>query len=208
MVEEIVGRGLIKRYGATLALRGVDVRFGPGLSVIEGANGSGKSTLMAILGGVVRPTAGTVRYVGLAEGADVRSELGWVSHDSLCYGDLTGRQNVELAGSAHGLGDEVWQEARERFGLGAFAERKVRTNSRGQRQRVALARALIHRPSVVLLDEPTTGLDAEGVERLLGVIREEVERGAIVLVVTHEPEVVAPLGPHTITLERGRIAAS
>jgi heme exporter protein A len=204
MIERVEGKGLLKRYGTTLALRGVDVTFGRGLHLIEGANGSGKTTLLGIVGGVIRPTAGRVAYVGLAEGADPRAELGWVSHDSLCYGDLTGRQNIELAARAHGLGGDVWDQARERFGLGAFSDRKVRTNSRGQRQRVALARALLHRPSVVLLDEPTTGLDAEGIRRLLGLLEEETRRGATVVVVSHEPEVFRELGAKTVVLERGR----
>lgn len=206
MIRRVVARGIVKRYGATLALRGVDATFAPGLNVIEGANGSGKSTLLGVVGGMIRPTSGRVVYDGAAV-QDVRSELGWVSHDSLCYADLTGRQNVEIAAEAHGISlGAVWAEAQERFGLGAFAERKVRTNSRGQRQRIALARALVHRPSVVLLDEPTTGLDAEGIARLLRVLEEEVDRGAVVVVVTHEPALLSKLAPSTVTLERGRLA--
>ncbi len=206
MIRRVRVKGIIKRFGATLALRGVEAEFAAGLNVIEGANGSGKSTLLGVIGGVIRATSGQVTYEPLATGSDVRTELGWVSHDSLTYGDLTGRQNIELAAEAHGLtATQAWAEAQQRFGLGGFAERKVRTNSRGQRQRVALARALVHRPSLVLLDEPTTGLDTEGVARLLGILEEEIARDAVVIVVTHEPEILAALGYQGVRLERGRV---
>jgi len=220
-VERIIVSGVSKSYGSTIALRRVDTSFEAGaLTLIEGPNGSGKSTLLAILGTVVRPTAGSVEYQPLArldrsgdaggDLADVRATLGWVSHETLTYPDLSGRQNVELAAALHGLAPrEAWSAAQQRFRLGAFAERPVRTCSRGQRQRVALARALVHAPSVLLLDEPTAGLDREGVKVLLGVVHEEVERGALVAVVTHEPEAFADLGlPRArVYLERGRVVA-
>ena len=207
MVQRVVVKGIIKRFGATLALRGVDAEFTVGLNVIEGANGSGKSTLLGVIGGVIRATAGNVTYEPLPDGGDVRTVLGWVSHDSLTYGDLTGRQNIELAAEAHGLdAGAAWADTQERFGLRGFAERKVRTHSRGQRQRVALARALVHRPSLVFLDEPTTGLDAEGIQRLLSILKEEIRREAVVIVVTHEPELFMALGYRGVRLERGRVA--
>ena len=87
-----------------------------------------------------------------------------------------------------------------------FAERPVRTYSRGQRQKVALARALVHAPTLLLLDEPTTGLDAASVERLREVIRAEATRGAVVVVVTHDAPFAAAVGDVQIALERGRVA--
>jgi heme exporter protein A len=209
-VERIRGVGLGKRYGATAALRRVDVELLAGeLTRIEGANGSGKSTLLALLGWSSAPTTGHVEY--RAQGRDLqpseaRGALGWLSHETLAYGDLTGRANVELAARLHGVDvARAWAEAAERFELGAFSERPLRTNSRGQRQRVALARALVHRPSVVLLDEPTTGLDVGGVERMLTVVAEEVEAGAVVAVVTHEPQVFGGIAGKRVLLERGRL---
>jgi heme exporter protein A len=96
----------------------------------------------------------------------------------------------------------------ERFQLGAFALRPLRTCSRGQKQRIALARALVHGPTLVLLDEPTAGLDKSGVERLLGVVREEIDRGAAVVLVSHEPEIFRPLAGARVLLERGRVATA
>ena len=209
-ITRVVVRGVVKTYGSTVALRGVDAALDNGrLTLIEGANGSGKSTLLGIIGTVVRATAGRVHYEPLEDDlTEVRRELGWVSHETLAYPDLTGRQNVELVARLHGMdAASAWAQAEERFELGAFARRPLRTCSRGQRQRVALARALLHRPSLVLLDEPTAGLDKAGVARLVGVIEEEVERGAGVAVVSHEPEVFRDLAKARIVLERGRVIA-
>jgi heme exporter protein A len=179
-VTAIEGRGLSKRFGTTAALRGVDIDVeGGALTRIEGPNGSGKSTLLGILGGALSPSAGTLAYLadGLTiEAAEVRRTLGWVSHDTLAYADLSGRANLELVARLHGLDPaEAWARSASRFDLGAFAERPIRTTSRGQRQRIALARALVAEPSVLLLDEPTTGLDAVGVERLHRLVDEELE---------------------------------
>jgi heme exporter protein A len=199
---------LVKTFGATAALRGVSGRLGKGqLTLIEGANGSGKSTLLRILGAIMKPTAGAVMYEPLGDDAEgVRREIGWVSHEALAYGDLTGRANVELAAALQGVDPGVaWERARERFELGRFAERPLRTNSRGQRQRVALARALVHEPSVVLLDEPTTGLDRAGIARLVEIVVAEVKADKVVAVVSHEPEVFADLEPRHIVLERGKV---
>ena len=132
--------------------------------------------------------------------------LGWVGHDSLCYRDLTGRENIELAARLTGLPPaHAFEAARARFELGAFAERPFRTYSRGQRQSVALARSLVHGPRLLLLDEPTTGLDAPSVARLLRVVREEAGRGAIVVVVTHDAAFAEEAGDERIVLHRGRI---
>lgn len=177
-----------KTYGATAVLRGARGRFERGVwSVVTGPNGAGKSTLLGIVGGMIKPLRGRVEFEGLGERSP-REVLGWASHETLMYGDLSGEQNLRLAARAHGREDR-FEATRERFQLGSFARRPVRTYSRGQRQRVALARALVHEPDVVLLDEPTTGLDKGGVARLLEVLAEERDKGRVVVVVSHEPQV-------------------
>ncbi|MEA2750692.1 MAG: heme exporter protein, partial [Myxococcales bacterium] len=122
------------------------------------------------------------------------------------YADLTGRENIELAAKLHGITPHAaFESARARFDLGAFAERPFRTYSRGQRQRVALARALVHEPQLLLLDEPTTGLDAKSVEDLQRVVRAEAERGAVVVVITHDEVFAKAAGDVRVVLDRGRI---
>jgi heme exporter protein A len=207
-ITRVVAQGLVKTYGSTVALRGVEVVLESArVTLIEGANGSGKSTLLGILGTVIRATAGKVIYEPFGDDRmRVRSAIGWLSHETLAYPDLTGRQNVELVARLHGLDPvEAWSRAEERFELGVFSRRPLRTYSRGQRQRVALARALIHEPSLVLLDEPTAGLDRAGVGRLIAVIEDEVRRGAGIVVVSHEPDVFRPLASAKVVLERGRV---
>jgi heme exporter protein A len=202
--------GVTKTYPPNVrALRapGLDVRFPSGrVSVVLGANGSGKSTLLAIVGTLARPTSGRVIHGSLGRTREqVRRSLGWVGHDALCYGDLTGRENIELAARLHGLrADEAFETARERFPtLTNFAHRPFRTYSRGQRQRVALARALVHAPRLILLDEPTTGLDRDGTRMLADVIRAEAKRGAVVVVVTHDEAFAAEVAEERLVLEAG-----
>ncbi|MBX3204554.1 MAG: heme ABC exporter ATP-binding protein CcmA [Labilithrix sp.] len=193
---------------AVRALRGVSARFAAGhVSVVAGANGSGKSTLLSIVGTLAAATSGKVSHGTLGKTRDaVRRELGWVGHDALCYADLTGRENVELAARLHGVPvDAAFEAARERFNLAAFAERPFRTYSRGQRQRVALARALVHAPMLLLLDEPTTGLDKAGVAVLERIVREEAARGAVVIVVTHDDAFAKTVGDERLLLERGEV---
>jgi len=202
-------RNVTKTYGPVRALVGVTHRFAAGtISVVRGPNGSGKSTLLSLVGTLARPTSGSISYGVLGAGrAQVRRTLGWVGHESLCYPDLTGRQNIELAARLHGRDPAVaFGEARERFELGAFAARPVRTYSRGQRQRVALARALVHRPRLLLLDEPTTGLDAGAMGRLAGVLREEAAAGVVVVLVTHDDAFAQEMAGQSLWLERGRVA--
>lgn len=197
----IEARAIVKSYGPVFALRGVDIFVKCGeLTVLTGGNGSGKSTLLGILGGVIRATSGVVRLIPSGRLRDV---IGMVSHDALSYPDLTGRQNVELVARAHGLSPSVWKEVEERFGLRGFALRPVRGYSRGQRQRIALARAVVHQPRFLLLDEPTAGLDRGAVDRLKEVVREELDRGAGVCVVTHEP-LFNGMASERVHLEKGR----
>ncbi len=201
--------GVTKTYPpAVRALRGVSARFSAGkVSVVTGANGSGKSTLLAIVGTLAAATSGKVSHGSLGKTREaVRRALGWVGHDALCYADLTGRENIELAARLHGIPvDAAFEAARQRFLLAAFAERPFRTYSRGQRQRVALARALVHEPMLLLLDEPTTGLDKDGVAVLEKVVRAEADRGAVVIVVTHDDAFAKAVADERLLLERGEV---
>jgi len=202
--------GVRKTYGPVRALAGVTLQFESGrVSVLQGANGSGKSTVLAIVGTLARATSGRVDHGDLGRTrAEVRRTLGWVGHDSLCYPDLTGLENIELAARLHGCSDPggALGIVSQRFELGAFASRPVRTYSRGQRQRIALARALVHRPRLLLLDEPTSGLDSASIDRLGRVVREEAANGSTVVVVTHDLGFADAIGGTVTTLERGQVA--
>jgi heme exporter protein A len=207
-IERIEVRSVTRLFGATPALRGVTTQFDSGeLVFLEGPNGAGKSTLLAILGTVLAPTSGSVHYVPLGEDRELaREHIGWVAHDSHCYRDLTGRQNVELAASLRGLPPaEAWERVCKRVRADTFADRSVGTLSRGQRQRIALARALVHEPSILLLDEPWTGLDDATSRELEQVLLEERSRGAIIVVVNHTPGLGQRLGARTVRIESGRV---
>lgn len=206
-------REVTRLFGATPALRGVSVDLSAGsITLLAGPNGAGKSTLLSIVGTQLTPTRGEVIYEarGGALPIDaVRAQLGWVSHASHCYRELSGRQNIELAARLYGIEPRgAWERVSERFGLGRFALRGVGTLSRGQRQRVALARALVHQPSLLLLDEPWTGLDAASSERLEGVVREERERGGLIVIVSHEAGLGERLGARMVQLVGGRLASA
>jgi heme exporter protein A len=199
-----------KTYGPVRALVGVSCAFEAGrVTAVLGPNGSGKSTLLAVVGTLTRPTSGSVDFGELGRGrAAVRAVLGWLGHESLCYPDLTGRQNIELAAELRGLpGGSAFDRVAARFDLGSFADRPFRTYSRGQRQRVALARALVHAPQLLLLDEPTTGLDEAATDRLASIVREEAARGAIVVLVTHDRAFADAVAGSVVVLERGRVVS-
>jgi heme ABC exporter ATP-binding subunit CcmA len=198
-----------KTYGPVRALRSVSLTLSTGkVTALLGPNGAGKSTLLSLVGALARPTSGRVEHVGMGSRQTVRASLGWLGHDGLLYPDLTGMENVRLSARLHGCTAEAVDAVRARFDLTAFADRPVRTCSRGQRQRVALARALVHAPLLVLLDEPTTGLDGGGVERLERVVLEEAARGGTVLVVTHDERFARAVGARVVRMEAGRLAAA
>lgn len=197
-----------KSFGAVRAVVDANLVIAPGtLVVIEGPNGSGKSTLLGMLGTLIRPTSGRIDYGRLgAKLAGVRSRIGWLGHDTLCYPDLTGRENVELAARLAGADvDAAWKRSAERFAIGDFSARAMRTASRGQRQRIALARALVNAPDLLLLDEPSTGLDKAGVERVERVIGEELARGAATVLITHDANFAQGLKSQRYRMDRGRL---
>jgi heme exporter protein A len=155
-----------------------------------------------------------VRYGGhtLAElePESLRAQLGFLSHEVRCYGDLSARENLRFFGRLHGQRDlEPRVEAMlGRVGLAGAADRPVRTFSRGMLQRLAVGRTLFPRPSLLLLDEPFTGLDRGGVALLTTLLLEERRRGAILLLTSHDLGAVAPLCDQALLLRRGRLLAT
>jgi heme exporter protein A len=208
-ISSIQVRGVTRLFGANVALRAVDVEFSPGpITFVQGPNGAGKSTLMSIVGTVLKPSKGSVLYPPHGRSRLIaRRHMGWVAHDSHCYSELTGRENVELAARIYGLdATEAWRMVCERVQADRFGAQPVGTLSRGQRQRIALARALVHSPSVLLLDEPLTGLDHASVQRMERILLEERDRGTIVIVINHTQGMAERLEGRRIHMQQGRIA--
>lgn len=202
-------RGLTKVYGRQRALAGVDVTLRAGqLTALIGPNGAGKSTLVGILGTLLRPSQGQVTYGDHSASAELRRQIGVLAHESLCYGDLTGRENIEFFARLYSVAAPA-DRARsllERVGLADSADRPARTYSRGMMQRLSLARALVHHPALLLFDEPFAGLDRAGIDLLGAILSEERSRGAMMVVVTHDFAAVAPWVDRVVVLFRGRVA--
>lgn len=190
-------RGLVQSFATGFWMRdrtvlhGVDLQLAPGEFLgLVGPNGSGKSTLLRVLAGVDEPRSGSVRIHGadIASGA-ARARLGFVPEDSPYPPELSARATLELCGALQRL-DRATRRARasewlERTGLAHAAERRLATFSRGMLRRLGLAAALQHEPAVVLLDEPTAGLDAEGFDVFLGALDQLRARGATLIVSSH-----------------------
>jgi len=208
--EEVGVSGLAKSYGPTLALAGVDLSFTAGtVTVIQGSNGSGKSTLLWLLALLGHPTKGEIRYGNYDRSfADqLRGQIGFVAHQLQLYPGLSGRENLVLAAKLQALAsaDERARELGEALAVGEYWDRPLRTYSRGQAQRISIARALLHEPRLLLMDEPATGLDVKSTESFVGLIEREKNRGAIVIVVTHEARFASEIADRVLYMNRGRM---
>jgi len=199
-----------KRYGSARALAGVTLKLRAGsMCALLGQNGAGKTTLLGVVSTLVRPSAGGVTYHSggkSLEAEDVRREIGLLAHQSLCYGELSAIENLELIAGLYDVDGSAAaiKAVLDRVGLDERARnRAARTYSRGMVQRLALARALLTKPSLLLLDEPFTGLDRDGALSLGKQLGELKASGAIVVVVTHDLEAIAGRCDHLAILRRG-----
>jgi len=203
-------RGLSRDFGGRPVLRGVDLSLAAGETVVLlGPNGAGKSTLLRILALLLTPRDGTITIQGCdarAARTEALRQLGYLGHESACYPDLTARENLEFYAALYGVADAVRvDELLEWTGLAEAARRPLRTCSRGMVQRVGLARALLHRPSVLLLDEPFTGLDPVASDALDERLRALRAAGCAVLAAVHDVPRAAALATRVIVLHAGRI---
>jgi heme exporter protein A len=200
---------LKKRFGPVAALRGVDFEVPAGrILAVVGPNGAGKSTLLRVLSGLARPSAGRVRVGRDGDRRRARGRIGYIGHASLLYPALTARENLIFAARLHGLRDAAGRAAAllEEQGLAALADRRAGAFSRGLAQRLAIARALVHDPEVLLLDEPSTGLDPVSAERLAARLAALRAGGRAIVLVTHDLGQAAALGDRALLLVRGRVA--
>ncbi len=207
----ITARGLVHAYGERRAVDGTDFHLLPGERVaLAGPNGAGKSTLLRMLATLLRPRSGDLEVLGHPQPDQARAAragIGYLAHDPLVYLDLTARQNLELYGDLYGVPD---RDARidsllDDVGLLARAEDTVRTFSRGMAQRLALARMLLHRPRLLLLDEPHASLDARGGDLLDRQLVAAQGDGRAAVIVTHEVERVARVADRLVVLRAGRV---
>jgi heme exporter protein A len=207
----IEARQLTKSFGPRTALAGVDLSIRTGEFVtLVGPNGAGKTTLLRILATLSRPSSGTVRIAGLdpsRQGEQVRRRIGFLSHRTLLYDDLTAEQNLRFYARMYDLPQESGrvENLLEQVGLGMRRRDLVQTFSRGMRQRLAVARAVLHRPPILLLDEPYTGLDPQAVEMLAAFLTELAGGGCAVLLTTHRLSRGLTTGQRVLILHKGRI---
>jgi ABC-2 type transport system ATP-binding protein len=214
-VHAIEAEGLVKAYGDVQALAGLSLAVPAGtIFGLLGPNGAGKSTTVRILTTLSRPDAGAARVAGhdvLADPAAVRRAIGSVGQRSGVDLEATGAENLILQGQVHGMrGRELAgrvAELLDQFGLTDASGRLVKTYSGGMQRRLDIAMALVHRPQVLFLDEPTTGLDPEVRAEMWREILEMAREGLSILLTTHYLEEADRLASELAIVDRGRVVA-
>jgi len=187
----VVCSGLVRRYGERRALDGIDLTLGQGQTlVVFGPNGAGKTTLLRVLATLLRPSDGVASLLGSdlrKEGWKVRSKIGFLGHQSLCYGDLTARENLRYHARLHGVGEPALriEALLEQTGLSGRGDERVFGYSRGMLQRLAICRAVLHEPEVLLLDEPRSNLDPAAIEQVEPLIGAAAGRTRVIA--SHDP---------------------
>ncbi|MGI8586311.1 MAG: ABC transporter ATP-binding protein [Chloroflexia bacterium] len=207
----IHAQSLGKSYGVAWALRSVTLEVAAGEVVaVFGPNGAGKSTLIRLLATLSAPSSGKLHLLGhdaVRSPQSVRPALGVLGQQSYLYADLTVSENLLLYARLYRLPAAAGRvrQALEAVGLSGAENRRVRECSRGMQQRLALARATIHRPAVLLLDEPDSGLDLDGQGCLALLLAAGRDGGQAVVLTTHNLELGLALGERGLVLERGRL---
>ena len=215
-VPHIDATGLRKGYGSRVALDGVTLAVNSGEVVgLLGPNGAGKTTTLMILSTLLRPDAGEVRITGLpanSGGRIVRRKLGFVPQSIALYPSLSGMQNLILFARIHGVSEQEAQSesatALEAVGLTDRANDPVSVLSGGMQRRLNLACGLVHRPEVLLLDEPAVGVDPQSRERILFTVRKMADAGAAVIYSSHYMEEVERLCDRVLLIDSGRLVAN
>ena len=212
-VDRLVLTDVSRHFGRRRALARVSLECQAGEVLgLLGPNGAGKSTLLSLLATLLTPSTGTIQFgsaPGGATGPDVRAQLGFLAHDLYLYPELTARENLAFFARLYGLAD--WSARVERaLGSAQLADRAaeaVASFSRGMRQRLALERTLLHDPRLVLLDEPFTGLDDASTEALIARLRGLASSGAMVVLATHDLDVVGRVLDRAAIFVNGRLVA-
>jgi len=209
----VLARGLRKSYDGIVAVDGVDFTVGRGECFgFLGPNGAGKTTTMKMIYGLARVGDGSLEVLGLdvaRKRRELKARLGVVPQDDNLDRDLTVGENLLVHAGYHGLGGAVARERRDELlafaNLEARADANVRELSGGMRQRLLIARALVNRPELIVLDEPTTGLDPQARRSVWDVLAGLREQGVTFLLTTHYMEEAARLCDRLVIMDRGRI---
>ena len=209
--QQVTVSKISRHYGRRRALSSVSFNLQAGEVVgLLGPNGSGKSTLLGILSTLIAPSSGEVRYgdqLSRVLGADLRRLIGFLSHDLQLYPELSARENLDFCARLYGQDQplSLVDEALSRARLTKRAEEPVSGFSRGMRQRLALERSLIHKPRLVLLDEPFTGLDDRSTSELIERLRLLSGKGCVVVFATHDLDIADDVLDRAVVLRAGRI---
>jgi heme ABC exporter ATP-binding subunit CcmA len=202
-----------RHFGRRKALSQVSFECHAGEIVgLLGPNGAGKSTLLSILATLLSPSTGRVEYGDASAekaGASLRRRLGLLGHDLYLYPELTARENLDFFAQLYGLANArgAVTDGLEHAALSSRADDAVSGFSRGMRQRLALERALLHKPRLLLLDEPFTGLDQASSAALAARLKGLRDEGCLILLATHDLEVAADVVSRVLFLRGGRLVA-
>ena len=214
MTSAIAARGLTKRYGRSTVVRSLDLDVEAGeVYGLVGPNGAGKTTVMRMLLGLVHPTEGWVEILGERSGNGALERVGAIVEEPAFWGNLSGRRNLEYIARAGGRGAETSRRLQgldaslSKVGLSRAARMKVRAYSQGMRQRLGIALALLGQPEVLILDEPTNGLDPRGMVEVRDLLRRERDRGVGILVSSHLLWEVSAICDRVGIMSRGRLVA-
>ena len=207
-------RSLVKRFDRP-AVDGLDLAVRRGeFYALLGPNGAGKTTTLRMVAGLIRPDAGSIHVAGidaLADPVAAKRVTAWVSDEPMIYDKLTPAEYLEFVAGLWSVDPEI-AAARARdlldwLGLAPHARERCETFSKGMRQKVALAGALVHEPSLIILDEPLTGLDAGSARQVKNVLRERARDGATVIMTTHILEVAERMADRIGVIAHGRLVA-
>jgi heme exporter protein A len=205
-------RNLTKSFGNHLALDGIDLTVEPCETLaIFGPNGAGKTTLIKILASIMKPSAGEVFINGFDikhNAEDVRSQIGIVSHQTFLYNNLTAYENLLFYSRMYDVADSkqrIYQVV-SMVGMQLRMHDKISTLSRGMQQRLSIARCLIHKPLIILLDEPETGLDQQAISMLWGALKEDGVKKRTIVFTSHSLERGLNACDKLIILNKGKIA--
>jgi len=208
-------RGLTKRYGNFTAVDGVDLTVPAGeIFGFLGPNGAGKTTTLRMIAGILQPSAGTVTIGGVDLAKDpmnAKSKLGFIPDRPFIYEKLTGSEFLTFVAGLYGQeGEEIERRSAELLGLfdlEEWADELVESYSHGMRQKLIIASAFIHRPEVIVVDEPMVGLDPKAARILKDLFREFVSRGQTIMMSTHTLEVAESLCDRIAIIQSGKIRA-